>query len=751
MQILVAQVLVGQEEVVSKDNGEKPKEILLNFENASLAHVLNYLAEHKKINLISHKDLEAQQVTLITNKPQSVEKAWDVLLTLLEANNFTIINVDGLYRVVQTTTSRQQPLPSFAGIEPEKLPDNDKMIRFIYFLTNIKADQVKRILDQMLAPNSVQLNAASNALIISEKSLTIKSVMQIIKNLDLGGLQESLDILKLDYVSASYVAKIYNENLLGKTRGQPLRLFPPQEKKPISFFSSSTKIIAEPRTNTLILLGTRKNLDRIRTFTKKYFDQPLESPVSRLHVKELKYTDAEQISPLLKAAIQPPGKAAKVPVIGGVKYFEDMIIAAESSIEGQGDKSMTVGAGNRLIITCNQDDWKRIEQFIDKLDRPTPQVAMEVLFIDAEIDTNKQLGSQVRNKNQDSLVKGLNFQTQHLNAIPDTGLVGVPGGEVDFAPELQNNLIFIPAAQASDGASWLTVGKTAADKVGGIWGVAKSVLQTNNLNIISQPFLVANNRKKSILKLDDRRRVAGPIDPSSTTAVQAVETIHAETTVELTPGINSVGIINLLIQINLDEFSEITTSGVADRLKRQISTRTLMSDGEVLVIGGLIQNTDIETIRKTPILGDIPILGNLFRSRIKLNEKKDLYIFIRPSIIKPRFEGKPDDYTQLKLDYANLSINRAVRGTSTKDPIQHWFFDGTSRPESTLVARATDPIEQVRSYTEAKQQPKSVNIIQDPYYKTKTSRTIVAREKEKERIGKELKTLKKRKRRVGDT
>ncbi len=719
-----------------KDKAKK-EGVYLNFEGASLAHVLSYLAERKDVNLVTHKDLESAQVTLSTQGTLTLDESWDILLTLLEANNFSLVEVDGLYRVVQKTISNQQPLPSYVGVEYDTLPESDELIRYVYLFANIKAESVSPILQQMLSQNSVQVNSSLNAVIITEKSLSIRSAMKIIKELDMGGMRESIQILELKETNAEEVAKTFSE-LLGDEKTKQPRLFGPRKKK-LSYFSSSTKIIPEPRNNTLIMLGTRQNLERIRTFITKYIDVPFEAPQSRLHVKELKYSEAEKIAPIIQAAITPPKQ--KEEGKGGprneVRYFEDMIIAAESSEEGENENVMSVGSGNRLIVSCTRDDWKRIEHFIDKLDKPQPQVALEVLFVDVQLNETKELGAQIRNKDPGQLISGLNAQTQHLQAITPTG---VPS----LAEELQNNLISVPTAQSATSAAWLTVGKEAADNVGGIWGVVKSVLQTNNINIISQPFLVAKNRKTSILEITDERRVTGQVNPNSTTAVQAQEPIEAKITVELTPGINSDGIINLLIKINIDEFSSNqVTAEVADRLTRLVETRTTMADGEVLVIGGLTNNTTTESLRETPILSKIPILGNLFKRRSKVTRQANLTIFIRPSIIKPRFEGRPGDYTQLKLDYARLAIERSGELAKTRDPIQRWFFDTQSKISYGAEDRLKGTeFKQIEDFTQGKRMPRSTMIAQDPYYKSDDSRTIKAREAHKKRIGRKLKTRK---------
>ncbi|MGD1997854.1 MAG: hypothetical protein PVJ92_02980, partial [Candidatus Dependentiae bacterium] len=166
----------------SDKNTPEPQEeeptIYLNFESASLASVVTYLSERKNFDLIPHKDLQNIKVSLTSRKPMTLTEAWNTLYTLLEANGFTAVEVDGVHRIVSMQEHQKTPLPSYSsaqGITPDKLPDTDKIVRYIYFCRNIKSAAAKTILDSILAPNAVQVNANLEACIITEKSLSIKS------------------------------------------------------------------------------------------------------------------------------------------------------------------------------------------------------------------------------------------------------------------------------------------------------------------------------------------------------------------------------------------------------------------------------------------------------------------------------------------------------------------------------------------------------------------------------------------------
>lgn len=210
------------------EKSKEPEEIYLNFEDATLASVVNFIGQQKKINIVPHKNLETLKVSLSTRTPYTLDQAWDVLLTLLEANQFSLVNVQGMYRVVPTNVTKQQPLPVHMGA-PEKIPDNDKVIRFVYLFKNIHPENVKPILDQILIPGAVHYNTNLNTCVITEKALSIKRAMTIIQELDSGGLRESIKIVPLKQASADRIAEFITKNLLGEQQQQPQRIIQPQQ------------------------------------------------------------------------------------------------------------------------------------------------------------------------------------------------------------------------------------------------------------------------------------------------------------------------------------------------------------------------------------------------------------------------------------------------------------------------------------------------------------------------------------------
>lgn len=711
--------------------------IYLNFEAASLASVVNYLAEQKKINIVPHKDLDNSKVTLTTRKPLTLERAWNILLTLLEMNAFSIIKVGPLYRIVQSQNNGFEPLPTYSsetGTPPDKLPDSDMVVRYVYFLKNIKAEQAKGILDTMLGDKSVMLQPDLNACIIKEQCYNIKSALKIINELDTGGLRESIKIIRLKHANADVVSKLF-EDICGKPDDKTFRFTASLQQKTAAYFSSTTKILPDLIKNNLILLGTENDINKIIDFIDKYIDVPIGTAESRLHVKEVKYAKAENIKPIIEQIIKPPkGQGTeKSSVVGEYKFFEDVIIKAEEAK----DETTGRGGGNRLIIACNQDDWRRIDKFINQLDKPQPQVALEIMIVDLGNTQNKELGAQtfgILGKKPGMGINGIEFMNL-TDAV----------SKESATPEHYIQ-IFSKDVLGNESPTCLTIGRAASPSnpdSENIWSAIRAVYNVTNNQIVSQPYIVANNYQKCTVTVGETRKLPGSlVSTKGELAKQVKDDVPANVTVNVTPQINLNGIVDLTIDISIDEFKAPQSSDTPPKTNRKITTKASMATGEVLVLGGLMKSNLSEDIYKTPILGDIPIIGNLFKSKTKTKEEQNLYVFIRPSIIKPSFEGVPDEYTQLKLDYAKYQlIKNDTYAQEKNDPIQRWFFKPTHQSIKHKMSDINKGIlRPLDDYTYGKNQPKSVNVAIDPFYKVAES-IDQAKKRKAEKRAEKLKTL----------
>jgi len=676
-----------------KEEKEPEKDIYLNFENTELRNFVNYIAEQKKINLIPDKAMTGVKISLNIREPLTIDGAWNIFLTILEMSGFSIIKTKEVYKIILKDRKLMEPLPTFINVPEAALPSSDLTIRYVKFLQNIGVNEIRDLLASMLGiPHTVIAQPEVNGVIITDKSYNIKSAMKVINELDQTGLQESVSILRLKQVNASDVKTLF-DNLIKKPEGSPLaRLLGRQAESNIEYFAPSTRIIAEDRTNSLILLGNQNSIKKIEDFIINHIDTELKGTESPLHVFELQYTDASQIKDILQDITTPPDspagqQAAKYGAVrGGVKYFRPMSF--------QVDKD-----GNRLIVSSiDKQDWKMLKQTIKDLDKPQPQVAIESMFVDVDITDNKEFGGGITNKKTGQIGKGVDFQ-------------GPTFAGKTILNESNKTLLgnLIEAVDRGVGATILSLGSKSR-----IWAFLEAKQSQETTSILTQPFITIANNSKATIESGSTRRIQSE---KTGTRVGYIP-LKASTAVTLKPQINLDGIIRFEVNVAISDF--VGTGG--DTKSKNVTTNVTVADGQVLVLGGFVKTKVTEAMRKTPVLGDIPVLGWFFKYKKRVITKQYTFIFIAPTLIKPRKTPGMGLYTKMKLDKVTREIDEAVQVKRVTDPIHNVFFN----PEG------EDYSHKVVDFANARYQPTTVDIKNDPYYRAQTERA------KKEKIKKEL-------------
>lgn len=670
---------------------KETKEIYLNFENADLINFVNYIADLQKISILPDKALTGNKISLTTRKPLNSAQAFNILHTILDISGFSLIKDGTLYKIVPNAQKMTQPLQTFINIAPHLLPSSDEAIRYVTFLNNIKATDVKGLLDSFLGnPHIVIAQDNVNALIISDKSNNIKSAMKIVHELDKNGQQEAVVVLRLKERNATEVETLLKNLIEDKTPNHPLAHLFKRPEQMNSFFGP-TKIFSDERLNALILIGTKDATLTIENFVKEHIDIALKAMQSPLHIYELQYMDAKQIVDLLKDATANPEsitgqEASKYGAVrGGTKYFKNMTFKADEE-------------GNRIIVsTPDIQDWKLLKPILKDLDKPQPQVALETLVVIVESTNTDQLGGQFRNKSEGSLGSGINFQGPPIQKTVLKTDPAVPDGtttvqNVSLLGNLLNGLT------GALGQTILTFGKP-----NDIWGIFQMLQSRTRSSIVAQPFLTVTNKYAAEILVGTTNRIVSQQSIVNGQQVSGYQDTEANLKIAVTPQINLDGIVNLKINIAVNDFG--ANSNIT--FDRNLETSVSVANGQVLALGGFVQTTVQESIGKVPILGDIPILGWAFKNRQKVVTKENILIFMCPTIIKPRTSPGINLYTRMKIQQAKQNINFGTSKSITNDPVSNWFFN----PDSKDYSRKID------DFATARYQPVTVDIKNDEYYR----------------------------------
>ena len=661
-------------QVIEEKEEEEEDIIELHFENADLVNFIKQIEDIFELTFITNdaiqpvvkgrKQIKGNKISFKTHRPLSKKEVWNLFVTFLEIAGFAVIQQADpeIYRITTIETARKSPIPAFIGVDPQTLPETDEIIRYVYFIENTNVDTLKTIIDPLRSSaSSLIMLKEHKAFVLTDKAYNIKTLMKIVKELDKISIPESMFVLKLRNADAKQVAELY-QSLLPKEEATP-RFF--SKKQPTSlYFPENTRIIAEPRTNALILLGPKDAIKKIEEFIVKNIDVELDQAYSPLHIHQLRYADAVTIAEIMNNVTQ-FGKDTDAGRAGGVRgidqYMRPMAFVPEKET-------------NRLIIKGYYEDYLKAKEIIETLDEAQPQVAIEVLILAVSINSRKSLGAQIRSKepntNKGLLGKNITFQTSGLfgssKIVENTATT--KGTE-----RLLGNLLNL-VTLASPGSTVLSFGKDIISGLSSVWGIFHILKTVTNAEVLSNPFLIATNKTPAKVFLGEERRVK-TAEAVGQQTVEAFGSDEAKLEVKITPQINSDGMILLDLEITINDFINSALPNDAEKNIKEIKTSTIVADREVLALGGLIRNKTTNNVSKTPLLGDVPILGWLFKNKQKTQDKETLLILISTRIIEPKSEKDVREFTNERVADYYGTLDEMYNLTERHDPIHNIFFE----------------------------------------------------------------------------
>jgi general secretion pathway protein D len=672
------------------DYGDQNELVEFNLDNAEISTLISYIEKKFSIAFIlddmikplpqGGKSAIGSKITFKTHEPMTKKDAWAVFVTFLDMAGLAPVlgPAQGVYRIVVANNPaspmsvNRADLPIFIGINPTLLPENDTRIRYVYFAQNASLEMIKNVIDatkSSVAPNLIMFPEL-RALIMTDKSSTIRSILKIIQEIDQANTPEMLSVMRLQHTDAGKVAELYNT--LSKAEDQQgafSRMFGARRQPTTPYFSPNTRVIAEPRTNVLILLGTQESVKKIEKFIAQDIDKQVETMYSPLHVRQLKHIDADRVAKILTEAVtfQQDSDAAK---FGGVrdgdKYFKPVSIVPEKF-------------GNQLIINADYNDYVKLDALLNKIDVEEPQVAIKVMVLNIDVTDDKQLGVQIRNRAPGCdgfFNSNINGQTSGLN---DSGVIENNSGT--GATRLLGDLVNLVTGSAP-GSTVLTLGSDTY----GVWGLLSMLNNATKASLVATPFIVATNKYTSTVSIGETRRVVtSTVFGAGGTTTPTYGSLSANLEVKITPLISTEGLITLDVYVTLNQFTNASNATSGDRTEKTVQTTVVVNNNEVLALGGLINDKITETQNKVPILGDIPLLGWLFKNKTKSITRNSLLILITPEILPPDNSAVAQQFTQSKVTDSKVLLEDMKQEVNLRDPIHRWFFKDQEHQHDTLL------------------------------------------------------------------
>ncbi len=667
------------------------------FRDADLTQIIEAVSQITGKTFIVDPRVRAQ-VTILSSTPMSPDAFYETFLSILQVHGFVAVPSGNSIKIIPDANARQ--LPGQEDLGDRVKTDSDEFITQVIAVRNVSAAQLVPVL-RPLIPQYGHLVAypASNMLIISDRASNVSRMMRIINRIDQGG-DEEIDIVRLENASASEIVRVVNA--LNQGPGQQAEAT-----------GATARLVADDRTNSVLISGEKAQRLRLKTLVT-HLDTPLETG-GDTRVRYLNYADAEQIAGKLKEQVTGITQAAPG-------------APAQAGPQAAADRNTTIWADkqtNALVITAPPKVMRSIMGVVDKLDIRRLQVLVEAILVDISELKTAELGVNwaVGNTDSDSTVPIGSFnQTVGGSSIGSIAAALTDPDNID--PSLLPSGLTLGAGRFLDNGTNFAL-------------LLRALRGDSNSNILQTPSIITLDNEEAEIKVAQEvpfltgsftntgvGNQQGQVNPFQTIQREEVGTI-----LKITPQINEGDAVMLKIEQEDSSVSQGTQNAV-DLItnKRTVTTTVLVDDGGVVVLGGLITDTARESENRVPILGSIPLIGELFKTRSGNKEKRNLMLFIRPTIIRDGAQAAIE--TNAKYNVArNLQLQRR-KGKVTLlpgarqpllPPIEELsrYADPTAgskapepgtdptKPTETVPLRDTPPPEEQRSQPQAQSQPQA--------------------------------------------
>lgn len=648
--------------------------ISFDFTDYDLGELVKKVSEMTGRNFILTEPLQGKKVTIMSPTKITVEEAYQVFLSVLRSSGYTTVPVGRSLKIVPLAQVASEPIPT--QVDPSGQGEN--FVTRLYKVDNIDVDQISGALSRFVSPNGgIITYAPTNTLIITDTPTNIERILDIVNRLDVESPVEQLVIIPIRYAAAQDIAdklaQVYGDAAAQSTggsrrsttstptpanrrnRNQPAQgqAAPGASTGSIgSDAPSISKIIADERTNSLIVMATTKALEDITALISKLDVDVDENLKSDIHVIYLKYAKAEELASTLSNLAGGGGGGGSVSNPRNTSTSRNNTSSRSSTssrtqsqntrtqgrtssgfggMSGGGDATATFEGGvrvtadaptNALVITASYNDYRTLKRVIEMLDVRRRQVFVEAVILEL---------SQSRNLNV-----GLNYH----GGVPGDGTTTsgalIARGSQSLLPSDANLLaglavgLFGITIDAPSALSALNITEIPA------FGVVLQALQSDkDVNILSTPSILTSNNQEAKIVVGQNVPFQSGSTISTIGSNVSISREDVALTLRVTPQVNESNEVTLEVFQEITEVVPGTTSNILGPTTTKRSAETVVSvpDNQTVVIGGLISTKENAAEDKIPVLGDLPLIGFLFRTKSKTLEKSNLLVFLTPHII----------------------------------------------------------------------------------------------------------------------
>ncbi len=610
--------------------------VAFSLEDADLAEIVRVIAQLTGKRFIFGGKVRNIKATVYSPQKITVAEAYQAFLSILETNGLTVIPHGRFLKIVETGGIATQTTPTY--VAGEGAPAEDRYVTRIQRLGHVSADEVAAVLAHFKTKDAdITVYAPGNLLIVTDTGSNIQRMMQIVQDIDVGSAGDQVWIEPIHYASASDVANRINELFDVKAANAPQVAGAGSKPSSGGGDLHVAKILPDDRTNSLIIVATEHAYLRILEIIKR-LDVP-QSGEGEIHVLPLQHADAVDLTKTLNEIVtgagpSQPGTAGAAPRPGG---------APPTGIFEAGVKISADKATNSVVITSSLRDYAQLRAVVDRLDLARRQVFIEAVVLDLTVSTSNSWSvsyhvadtASTGSYGNSLLYGGLN----PLNTIslPDSsqlqGLaLGIRGPGIPGSSNLLGTGLTIPA-----------------------FGVILNALASSGYaDVLSTPHILATDNEDAEINVGQNIPLQtnsgftglGSGSSSAAGSLGALSSLSSGgssgssrtdvgTKIKIKPHLNESNEVRIELT---EEISEAGVPqgglGVVPITKRNAQTKLVVRDGETVIIGGLMRSLVNHSETKIPILGDVPVVGALFRSTTDSLQKTNLILILTPFIIR---------------------------------------------------------------------------------------------------------------------
>ena len=618
--------------------------VTLNFVSADIEGVVKAVSEITGKNFVLDPRIKGT-VNIVSSKPVSRALVYEIFLSALRVQGYAAIEDRGIVRIVPETDAKLYPVPT-RGPQDKSRATGDRIQTQVFTLKHESAAQLVPILRPLIAPNNtITAYPASNTLVITDYAGNLQRLEKIIDSIDQPGGAEPV-VIPLRHASALDVTQTVNKLFAEATQPAGAAAADPTQR---------LTVVADARSNSLIVRSDNPS----RLFRLRSLVAMLDAPTSaagNIHVVYLKNAEAVKVAETLRAiylgeavtaaprAPPPLGAPAltAAPIAGTSSMTSPLAVSAPGAPQHTAAGIIQADAAtNSIIIKAPDAIYNNLRAVLNKLDVRRAQVYVEALIAEITADKAAEFG----------------IQWQGLSGLGRTS--AQPFGGTNFGAAGQN-IIGIsqnPALAARGLNIGIVNGQITIPGVGQIFniGVLVRALESDtNANILATPTLLTLDNEEAVIVIGQNvpfitGQYALSGAATTPTPFQTVERRDVGLTLRVKPQISEGGTVRLQIYQEVSSVQDKTNPAGVITNKRAVASTVLVDDGQIVVIGGLIQDTFTDGVEKVPLLGDLPLLGALFRYQTRSRSKTNLMIFLRPTLV--RNSERTNAFTSERYDY----------------------------------------------------------------------------------------------------